>query len=309
MAGRIFVTGASGRLGREVMELIPDAIPLVRKPSGFKNEVVTDFSPDSLHYALSGASAIIHLAGSRDFLDMKKAREGNVNLTWMVVDAAPKSARIILSSSISVYGKKLARIPADEGTETQPDTPYARTKLEAERIVEGRPDHVILRIGPIYGPGFGEYPKVLRMLKEGKMRIVGDGSNRIPFVHVADVASAIRNALTQGRGIYVLTGECLTQKEIFNIAAAELGVEPPKKSVHPLLAMAYARFGLLRSQVLGGKPEFIPEDIAVLSSDRAFDCTKAEKDLGFRPRPLREGIKEMVRLLSEPSSVEKPESS
>jgi farnesol dehydrogenase len=302
--GKIYVTGASGRLGREVLKEIPDAIPLVRKPSGLKNEVVTDFSPDSLQYVLRDASAIIHLAASRDFLDEKKAREGNVYLTYQVVDEAPKSAKIIFTSSISVYGKRLAKIPADENTELRPDTPYARTKLEAEKIVAARPSHVILRVGPIYGPGFEEYSKVLSMLKEGKMRLIGEGSNHIPFVHVDDVVAVIKGSLSRGQGTYLVVGECLTQKEIFSIAATELGVQPPAKSTSPILAMAAAQFNLMKSSFLGGRPKFIPEDVAVLSSDRVFDCTKAKSELGFSPRPISEGIKEMVRLMGKEN--EKP---
>jgi len=298
MAGtKIYVTGATGRLGREVLKAIPEAIPLVRKPSGLRGEVVTEFSTDALPSILRDAGVIIHLAGSRDFLDMKKAQEGNVSLTWRIMDAAPSSAKIIFSSSVSVYGKRLAKLPADEGTEPRPDTPYARTKLEAEKIVSSHPNHVILRIGPIYGPGFEEYPKVLGMLRDGKMRVIGSGANHIPFVHVEDVVRVIKSSLTQGRGVYLLVGECLTQKEIYDIAAKELGVEPPKKHMSATLAMAYSQFELARTSILGGKPKFIPEDIAVLSSDRVFDCSKARKELGFSPRPLAEGIKEMVGLL------------
>jgi len=295
--GKIYVTGASGRLGREVLAQIPEAIPLVRTSHGLKNEIVTGFSADELPSVLKDASAIIHLAASRDFLNEKKAREGNVYLTYQLVDSAPKSAKIIFSSSISVYGKKLANIPANESTETRPDTPYAKTKLEAEAIVSRHLSHVILRIGPIYGPGFEEYFNVLSRLREGKMRIIGSGENHIPFVHVSDVVAAMKNALTQGQGKYVLVGECLTQKEIFEIASKELGVEPPKKHVNAFLASAYARFSLARSSIFGGKPKFIPEDIAVLSSDRVFDCSRAKSELGFSPRPISEGIKEMVSAL------------
>jgi nucleoside-diphosphate-sugar epimerase len=293
---RIYVTGAAGRLGREVLNAIPQAIPLVRKPSGLPGEIVTDYSADGLRRVFADASTVIHLAASRDFLDRKKAREGNVELTRRIVEAVPKSAKIIFASSISVYGKKLAAIPADESTPTRPDTPYAKTKLEAESIVARHPDHIILRIGPIYGPRFDEYSKVLRMLEHGRMPIIGRGDNRIPFVHVSDVAFAVKNALSRGKGIYVIVGECLTQREVFVMAAMDLGVQGPKKQIPAMLAAAYAHFELFRSQRFGGKPPgFIPEDVAVLSSDRSFDCSKAKGELGFSPRPLEQGIREMVR--------------
>lgn len=300
---KVYLTGATGRLGREVLRQTK-AIPVVRSKSGLENEIVSDFSVESLKQTFKDADAVIHLAGSRDFLDYKKAFEGNVELTRRVVDATPKKAKLIFSSSISVYGKKMAQVPADKETELRPDTPYAKSKLEAEKIVAKHPHNVILRIGPIYGTMFREYFKVLDMIMEGRMIILGDGKNRIPFVHVADVAKAIHNAIHKGKGVYVLVGECLPQKEIYSIAARMLGdyvqpgkklkVEIPKKSIPVWQAKTRAHIELFRTKLFGGEPLFIPEDIAVLSSDRAFDCSKARKELGFSPRPLSEGIFEMV---------------
>jgi len=292
---KIYITGASGRLGRELLGLIPDAIPLVRKKCNIKNSIVTDFSSDQLKKTLKNADVVIHLAGSRDFLDQKKAWEGNVELTRRIVEAMPKTAKIIYSSSISLYGKKFVGLPANENTETRPDTPYAKTKLEAEKIISTTPNHVILRIGPIYGQGFEEYFKVLRMVAKGKMKIIGDGNNHIPFVHVSDVAMAIKNAIEKGHGIYVIVGDCLTQKQIYGIAAKSLEVEPPKKHLSITIAKLFAHFELFRTSNFGGTPKFIPEDIAVLSSDRDFDCKKAKKELEFEPRKLEDGIKEMIK--------------
>jgi nucleoside-diphosphate-sugar epimerase len=300
MAGRnIYVTGASGRLGREVLRALPGAVPLVRKPSGLKGEIVTDYSFHDLERILRNADVVIHLAASRDFLDMGKAREGNVILTQRLATAAPPKARIVFASSISVYGKSLAAIPADEDTPTRPDTPYAKTKLQAEKIIASREDYVILRIGPIYGPGFEEYFRVLRMIQDGTMRVIGSGNNHVPFVHVEDVARAIAAAVSGGRGVYVLVGECPTQNEAYAMAAKELGVEPPRKHVPAILAMLLARISLIRSSFSGTKPNFIPEDIAVLSSNRQFNCARAQKDLGFSPRPILEGIMEMAILMGE----------
>jgi farnesol dehydrogenase len=293
MASKVYLTGATGRLGREVLRETK-AIPVVRKKSGLEKEIVSDFSLESLKGIFRDADAVIHLAGSRDFLDQKKAWEGNVELTRRVVEATPEKAKVIFSSSISVYGKSMAELPADERTPVRPDTPYAETKVEAERIVAKHANHVTLRIGPIYGPGFMEYFKVLNMIRKGKMAVIGNGENQIPFVHVVDVAKAINNAIGEGIGTYVLVGECLSQKEVYSLAAKELKVDFPKRRMPVWLAKIYAHLELFRTTRFGGKALFIPEDIAVLSSDRAFNCDKAKKELGFSPRPLSDGISEMV---------------
>ncbi|MDD5172398.1 MAG: NAD-dependent epimerase/dehydratase family protein [Candidatus ainarchaeum sp.] len=292
---KVYVTGASGRLGRAVMARLPDAIPLVREPSGMKNEIVTDFSTDQLKGIFMGAKAVIHLAGSVETTDKKALHDSNVNLTWRIVDALPKGCKIIFSSSISVYGKKLASIPANEGTEAHPDSDYARSKYEAEKVLTKHPDHVILRIGTIYGPQFDDYAKVLAMIKKGKMKLIGKGTNRIPFVHVDDVAAAVASAVGKGKGTYVIAGEPLSQKDIYFIAAQELGVEPPKKSVPLALAMfmAMARETIYKT-TKKNKPSITTEHVSILGYDRVFDCSRAKSDLGFSPRPLADGIREMV---------------
>jgi nucleoside-diphosphate-sugar epimerase len=294
MATKIYVTGANGLLGREVLRQIPKAIPLVRKKCDIEGARVTNFGERSLEKILKDADTVVHLAGSRDFLDEKKTWEGNVELTRRVVESTPQSAKIVFSSSISVYGKKLAEIPADEKTQTCPDTPYAKTKLEAERIVSSHPKHAILRIGPIYGPRFEQYFRVLRRIQRKKMFVIGKGDNKTTFVHVADVAGAIKNAVQKGNGVYVLTGESIPQKRLYELAAAELGVEPPKCHMPVTVAKVIARIELLRLVYLSHKIGFIPEDISVLSSHRAFNCGKAKKQLGFRPRSVSDGVREMV---------------
>ncbi len=291
---KIFITGATGRLGKAVFSLI-DAIPLVRKPNSLKNEIVTDFSPSELKKILKDASAIIHLAGSIDMLDDKKLEEVNVNLTRKIVEAAPEKCKMIFTSSISVYGKKLAKIPANEKTAINPDRAYARTKYEAEKIISTKPNHVILRIGTLYGKEFVDYLYVIKQIDKGKMRIIGDGSNQVPFVHVQDVARAIVASIGKGHGIYVLAGEPITQKEVLDIAAKELGVKPPVKKINFKLAHTFASVNQTIARILGKKPKLTTEHIAILASDRSFYCAKAKKELGFRNKPITQGIKEIVQ--------------
>ncbi|MEW6748569.1 MAG: NAD-dependent epimerase/dehydratase family protein [Candidatus Micrarchaeota archaeon] len=294
MASKIYITGATGRLGRAVLERI-DATALVRKPSGLKRGVVTDFSVGQLKSILKDADVIIHLAGSVDTWDARKLREGNVELTRRILEAAPERCRIVFASSISVYGKELKETPADEDTAAKPDSAYSRTKYEAERMVASRPDHVILRIGTLYGPRFEDYFRILSMIELGKMKMIGDGKNHIPFVHVDDVAGAVRAAIGKGDGTYVLAGEPLGQEEVLSIAARELGVPAPAKSVSRGIAMAMTALGEKWCLLIGKKPKMTVEHVAVLSYDRVFDCSKAAAELGFSSRPLEKGISEMVK--------------
>ncbi len=296
--GKVFLTGGSGRLGRTVLEMV-DAVPLVRKPSGLRGEVVTDFSEGQLRAILRDAKAVIHLAGSVETYDPKDLREANVALTRRIVSSVPRGCRMVFASSISVYGKRLAHIPANEGTPPAPDSEYARTKREAERLVQSLPNHVILRVGTLYGPRFKDYFMIFRKLEKGGMRLIGSGSNRLPFVHVEDAARIFRLAITRGNGIYVIAGEPLRQEQVYRIAAGELGCEPPKAAVPLWLAAASARLGEIWFRILRKRPSMSVEHVSILGYDRAFDCKRARRELGFAPRPLAQGIREMVRAYRE----------
>jgi nucleoside-diphosphate-sugar epimerase len=286
----VYVTGGSGRLGRSVIAAMPGCIPLVRRPSGLPGERVTDFSAEQLRSLLGEAKAVVHLAGEIFTRDKKRMFESNVGLTWRIVDAIPRDAKIVFASSISVYGKRPAQVPANEKTPTRPDSEYARSKLEAEGVVAKHQKHCILRIATIYGPQFGDYFLILEKIEKGKMRVIGGGENRVPFVHVDDAAKAIAAAAERGQGVYVISGESMKQKEIYEVAARELGVAPPAKSIPVIGADMVGMF----SEMTKGRGGTTREHVAVLSSDRAFDCTKAKDELGFSPRPLADGMKEMV---------------
>ncbi len=254
---------------------------------------------------LNDADVIIHAAGSVETTDREALREANVELTRRIVSCAPKGCRIVFISSISVYGKRLAKIPADEQTRTSPDSDYSRSKLDAEKFVAAWPDHAILRLGTLYGPGFSDYFRIFSYLEQGRMKIIGDGKNRLPFLHVEDAADAVACSVERGAGVFVIAGEPLAQEEVYSVAAKALGVEPPRHRVGLGLALLIAAGRELASRLGGKKPGLTSEHVSILGNDRAFDCAKARKELGFRPRPLDHGIREMVLAYRKAKSARK----
>lgn len=296
-----FLLGASGKIGAAILEVLGDCIPLVRSPKGLKNEVVTDFSQDSLNSILKDAKFVFHFAGSVDILDEKKMRESNVALTQKVVDALPSECKLIYASSIAVYGKKIAP-NTDENAPLNPKSAYETTKFEGEKIALTHKKSVIFRIGTVYGPNFPDYFKILSLVEKGKMRLIGKGDNSVPFVHVDDVAQAAKAALSpKAQGIYLIVGDSITQKDAFSLVCSLLGVSPPK-SISPTLAFAVARLGAIKYKLLGKKPFLTTEHVAILCYDRSFDCSKAKKELGFKPRSPKQGLGEMVSLYKKTKS-------
>lgn len=292
----VYVTGANGRLGQEFMKLIPDAIPIVRKKHGMKKEVVTDFSASELKKILKNADVVVHLAASLDFENKKALLEGNVELTKKIVAATPAKAKIVYASSISVYGKKLARIPATEKTSVHPDSEYAKTKYIAEKEVLKHKNSLALRIAAIYGPKLKDYLKMIRILHKGRMLLIGEGNNHVPFVHIEDVAKALEAAIKAKPGIYLICANAMTQNEIFELVSKELKIAPPKHKISYTLA-SFLLWATRFLRKLFKQGDFLTlEHLSILAHDRMFDCSKARRELNFRPGKTEDGIREMVRI-------------
>lgn len=312
------VTGAGGRLGRHLLRLLLERHYPVRVlaragadlsfPPGV--EVVpgdiTHFY--TLHQAVEGADIVFHLAALVDYTTSEKNLfevnvEGTRNLLKACVEFAPKLKRFVYCSSTAVMGKELAEIPANEKTECIPTDNYGLSKLMAEKVVmeyKNKLPVVIIRPAVIYGEGFNEsYFPVFKLLQQHRFRIIDSGDNILPFVHAKDVAQALLLAAEKRKAVgnvYIIAGgEQMTQKEILEIAARELGVKPPKKHIPRFLAELRVQLSYMKSFFTGRNPKLTLEDIAVLSSNRLFDISKAKKELGYSPQVrLEDGIKEMV---------------
>ena len=157
--------------------------------------------------ACEGVDAIAHLAAILPPVAEAKpelTRHVNIDGTRVVVEAAlakSPSARIVLSSSVSVYGDTTPQ--GDEITvqrDTNPDDVYAASKAESEQIVvESDLDWVALRISGVAVPVFQEPPSEWPFTRD----------ERIEFVHRDDAVSALSAALTApnaGRNIFNVSG-------------------------------------------------------------------------------------------------------
>lgn len=216
----ILVTGGAGSMGRLVTGRLLDAGHTVRVfdlPSvnyeGLEGEPNVEIArgdltdPSDVRPACEGVDAIAHLAAILPpVADAKPelARHVNVDGTRVVIEAATAvapGARLVLSSSVSVYGVTFPH--GDEITVDRtaaPDDVYAETKAESEQlVVESSLSWVALRISGVAVPVFQEPPSEWPFTAD----------ERIEFVHRDDAVSALAAALTAvgaDRRIYNISG-------------------------------------------------------------------------------------------------------
>lgn len=200
MNGQVVVTGSAGFVGTHAVAALADRGWDVRGldlRSTERDEQV-DIRRPLPAAALSGADVVLHLAalgGVRPSL-RHPARyvATNVTGTAHVLAAARRAGvtRVVVASSSSVLGE--CPEPAPETAALAPLSPYARTKVAAERLARsaGRDlEVVVVRPFTVYGPGQRPDMLVARLL-------AGDVPTLWPFerdlTFVGDLAPALAAA-------------------------------------------------------------------------------------------------------------------
>lgn len=142
-----------------------------------------------------------------------------------------KARRVVYLSTTGVYGP--AR-HVDETTPVDPRTERRRLRVGAEQAVLAGPwEALVLRPAAIYGPGRGAHAA----MREGRYKLVGDGSGFISRIHVDDLAAIVRAALTSGlTGAYPVADDAPCSQRSMAEFVSELTGLPMPASVSPELA-------------------------------------------------------------------------
>jgi len=139
------------------------------------------------------------------------------------------ASRVVYLSTTGVYG---AARDVDETTAIAPRNPREQVRAEEEADVLAGPwSALVLRPAAIYGPGRGVHVS----LREGRHRILGDGSNYISRIHVDDLAAIAAAALLSDlTGAYpVADEEPCTALEMTRFCSDLLGLPVPPAAPLP----------------------------------------------------------------------------
>jgi nucleoside-diphosphate-sugar epimerase len=255
--------------------------------------------------ACQGMEAVFHVAAKVGvwgrYPDFFRA---NVLGTRAVIEGcrAHGVRRLIHTSTPSVVynGRDLAGADESLPLTTSCPSPYPLTKAAAEAAVLAAHCQalgtVALRPHLIWGPGDPHLvPRILARAREGRLRIVGEGRNRVDMVHVenaADAHIAAERALARrgspagGRAYFITNGEPVVLWEWINGLLTALGEPPVTKRISLGAASAIGRACELAWSLLpvGADPPMTRFIAAELARDHWFDISAARRDLGYSPR-------------------------
>jgi len=261
--------------------------------------------PVAMRKACEDASAVVHSAGLAHVFgpgakDGSRFNEINEAGTGRVVDAARACGvpHIVLVSSVSVYGAG-ARGNCDETAPCRPQGPYATSKWLGElkgieRLGDAQAALTILRFATIYGEGDrGNVARLIRALDRGRFVWPGSGLNRKSLIHKDDAARACVAAIGRpqaGTGIYNVSAEPATMREIVSAICAALGRPAPRLGVPQALLKA----GAAIARALGD-PRQVSRQFEKFTRDDVYSARKFEAAFDLHPAiSLSEGMRREV---------------
>ncbi len=292
---RVFVTGATGFVGRhlcealaagghEVKSLIRPGHPATEALARVSSPVIGQLlEPPTYEAAMRGCDAVIHAAGISSAADPREFETVNTQGTAAVVDACRRSGagRLIFFSSIAVLW---------------PPNAYGESKRRAEALIaRSGVRATILRPAQIYGPrdrsGVGRLISLVR--RSPVILIPGDGRNTMQPVAVADVARFLLAILKSGQGegqTYALAGpEPVTFIEFVRLVERLLGV----RRFHLHVPLAGLRAAVRVQEACLGRAALTADQVNRMAFSTAVDCAPA-RALGFAPRPLEQRLREAL---------------
>ena len=275
---------------------------------------------DAVLAAAKGMDAIFHNAakagawGSYD-----SYHQANVVGTQNVLDAcrAHGIGRLVYTSTPSVThrathpveGLGAHEVPYGEDFQA----PYAATKAIAEKAVLAANDAdlavVALRPRLIWGVGDTQIlPRLVEQAKAGRLRIVGDGSNKVDTTYIDNAAQAHFDAFDHlapgaacaGKAYFISNGEPWPMRELLYALLAAAGAPPVEKTLSFRAAYNIGRIceALWKTLPLKGEPpmtRFLAEQLATA---HWYDMGPARRDFGYVPRvSMQEGMRRLAQSL------------
>lgn len=238
---KITVTGCDGfvgfhlahalaRGGHEVIAACQHNTALFENEKCIRAVQIDITRPETILACLNKTECIVHCAALLDIAGAKwKLHEVNVRGTANMLAAAKAQnvGRFIFFSTAEVYSTP-QQMPVTEESRLNPGTEYGKSKLAAEKLVQGAQREwglrtVILRPSLVYGPGCvyaGGAFTLLLILKEigiRKLPIIR-GNLRFNCVYVDDVVGFVEHLISHNNGwnsIFTLADNNIVDMEGF----------------------------------------------------------------------------------------------
>ena len=297
---KVFVTGATGFVGREIVTELQKAgheITFLARDSrtasaravewGFDGQVHTGniLDPASLQDACNGNDAVIHLVGIISEVGEQTFENIHTVGTQNVISAAQKAGikRFIHMSALGTRPNAVSR--------------YHQTKWAGEEAVRNsRLNYTIFRPSLIYGPGDQFVNTFARMIRWSPILPVL-GNDRVTFqpVSIEAVARAFVRSLSEpasiGQTFDLCGSEALTLPEMLDAILGVIHRNRLKLRIPPKIARFQASIlEFVYARLLGKAAPLNRDQLIMLEEGNTGNCEPADKLFGLRHPSFCEGI-------------------
>ena len=265
-------------------------------------EKLFDVYPNA-QFCFIHTASIVNLGRQRK--QVKEMYRTNIDGVKNVIEVCKKhKARLLYVSSVHAIpeGKRrglITEIADFDAKKVVGD--YAKSKAQASRLVmdavKGGLDAVLVHPSGIVGPGDFSDTHMTQMVEDYRDgRIPAAVKGGYDFVDVRDVAAGTILACEKGKSgeCFLLTNKNYSVKEMFDILN-ELKVG---KKVRLCMPMFIAKLSLpflgLYFKVRRKRPLYNSYSLYTLRSNSNFSHERATQELGYKPRELRESLKDMI---------------
>jgi len=322
---KVFVTGATGLLGSNLVRGLRAEGHSVRAMVRSKEKAQRQLGDTGAELlvgdmenvpgfagALDGVEVVFHTAAYfREYYragdHWPKLEAINVRGTLALAEAARARGvkRLIDTSSSGTIGLKPDGSPGDEQTPPAPlakGNLYFKSKVLAADQLQALAAHTGLEVvqilpGWMFGPGdaapTGSGQLVLDFLA-GKLPAIPPGGTSA--VDARDVALGMIRAAERGRAgeKYILGGDFVTLADAIRMLEQITGRSGPRTRIPYPVAFAYAAISQTWARLTGGETLVTLEAVRLMQARLAVTSAKAEQELGWKHRPLRETLADEV---------------
>lgn len=322
---KAFVTGATGLLGNNLVRALRaeghSVRALVRSKEKAQRQlgdtgaelVVGDMeSVPGFASALGGVDALFHTAAYfREYYGAgdhwPKLEAINVRGTLELAEAARAQGvkRLIDTSSSGTIGLKPDGSPGDEKTPPAPVAErnlYFKSKVLVTRQLEALARRTQLEVvqvlpGWMFGPGDAAPTasgQIVLDFLAGKLPAIPPGGTSA--VDARDVAVGMISAAERGRPgeKYILGGDFVTLGDVIRMLEQVSGQPGPRRRIPYPVALGYAAFSELWARLTGAQSLVSLEGVRMMQARLAVTSAKAEQELGWKHRTLRETLADEV---------------
>jgi nucleoside-diphosphate-sugar epimerase len=305
---RVFVTGATGALGRHLVPGLvaaghevtattrtPGKVAQLRE-AGAEPVILDGLDREAVIATVRAAAPEVIVHQMTALADMRSLRKpdkvfaatnelrtrGTDNL--LAAAARAGTRRVVAQGHNFVYEQSGGPVKTEADAVISRTIPSAARALAAIKYVDKTvpstaPEGIVLRYGTFYGPGASDV--LLEMVRKRQMPVVGGGTGIWSFIEITDAAAATLAAVGRGApGVYnVVDSDPAPVAEWLPYLAQVAGAKPP------------LRMPAWLGRLLAG--EFV---VAQMTNARGASNEKARKELGWELRypSWREGFRAWV---------------